>query len=65
MSGSQYDVTMLLQRAKLWRIEAAVATLEAMRAFCLAQAEDCERRVQLSLSVPILDQNDHPPVRSD
>jgi hypothetical protein len=54
MSRSPYDLTVLRERAELWRAEAAAATLEAMRSFCLIEADQCERRVQMSLSTPVL-----------
>jgi hypothetical protein len=54
MSRSPYDLVVLRERADQWRAEAAAATLESMRAFCLTEADHCERRVQLSLSTPII-----------
>jgi hypothetical protein len=54
MSRSPYDLAVLKERARLWRIEAAAATIEAMRVFCLTEADYCERRIQTSLSTPIL-----------
>jgi hypothetical protein len=53
MSRSPYDLAVLRERAALWRAEAAAATLEAMRAFCLTEADRCERRVQMSLFTPV------------
>jgi hypothetical protein len=54
MSGSPYDPSVLLKRAALWRAEAAAASLEEVRAFCLAEADQCERRVRRSQSTPVL-----------
>ena len=54
MTLSPYDPAVLRNRASLWRVEAAVATREAMRLFCLSQADECEQLVQRSLSTPIL-----------
>jgi hypothetical protein len=54
MTQSPYDTDVVEERARQWRAEAARATLAAMRTYCLAQADECERRVQHSLSTPIL-----------
>ena len=54
MSESSYDPESLLKRAELWRAEAAVASIEEVRVFCLAEADQCERRVQRSRSTPVL-----------
>jgi hypothetical protein len=54
MSGSQYDPAVLLEQSASWRAEAAAASLEAARRFCLAEADQRERRVQLSRSTPVL-----------
>jgi hypothetical protein len=54
MIRSPYDPVVLTERAQLWRAEAACATLEAMRTLCLTEAERCERRVQLSVSTPVI-----------
>jgi hypothetical protein len=54
MSRSPYDLVVLRERADQWRAEAAAATLESMRAFCLTEAHHCERRVQMSLSTPVI-----------
>ncbi len=54
MNPSPYDPLVLRERAELWRAEAAAATLEAMRNFCLTQADQCERRVELSLTTPVI-----------
>jgi hypothetical protein len=54
MTRSPYDLSVLRERAALWRAEAAVATLEAMRSFCLTEADQCERRVHMSLSTPVI-----------
>ncbi|HEX4368582.1 MAG TPA: hypothetical protein VH023_17220 [Rhodopila sp.] len=54
MSRSPYDVVVLKERAELWRAEAAAATVDAMRIFCLTEADYCERRVQMSLSTPVI-----------
>jgi hypothetical protein len=53
MSRSPYDVAVLIERAELWRAEAAAATLEAMRRFCLTEADRCEQRIQISRSTPV------------
>jgi hypothetical protein len=50
---SEYDTRALLVRAEQWRAEAASVTLEAMRAFCLDEAERHEQRLQRSLSTPV------------
>lgn len=54
MSKSPYDLSVLQERAALWRTEAAVARFEAMRQFCLNEADLCEQRVQMSLSTPVI-----------
>jgi hypothetical protein len=54
MSGSQYDPVVLQERADLWRAEAAAATLDAIRTFCLTEALQCERRVEMSRSTPVI-----------
>jgi hypothetical protein len=54
MSRSPYDLVVLRERATLWRAEAAVATLETMRTFCLNAANECEQRVELSLTTPVI-----------
>ena len=54
MTQSSYDPEALLKRAELWRAEAAVALIEEVRAFCLAEADQCERRVQKARLTPIL-----------
>jgi len=54
MKRSPYDLAVLKERAELWRAEAAAATLEAMRSFCLTEAAHCERRVEMSLSTPVI-----------
>ena len=54
MSRSPYDLVVLRERAMLWRAEAAVATLENMRTFCLNAANACEQRVELSLTTPVI-----------
>jgi hypothetical protein len=54
MKRSPYDLAVLKERAELWRAEAAAATLEAMRSFCLTEAAYCERRVEMSLSTPVI-----------
>jgi hypothetical protein len=53
MNRSPYDPRNLLERAKQWRAEAAAATLAEMRAYCLDEADRCERRVQRSRSTPV------------
>jgi hypothetical protein len=54
MSRSPYDLAVLKERAALWRAEAASATLEPMRVFCLTEAAQCELRVQMSISTPVI-----------
>jgi hypothetical protein len=54
MVRSPYDLIVLRERAALWRAEAAAATIEAMRTFCLNEAARCEQRVQISLSTPVI-----------
>jgi hypothetical protein len=51
--NSPYDTLVLLKRAKQWRAEAARVAPGAMRAFCLAEADWCERRVNLSRATPV------------
>jgi hypothetical protein len=53
MSRNSYDPEALLERAAQWRARAAATVGEEERAFCLAEAEKCERRVQLSRSTPV------------
>jgi hypothetical protein len=60
MSVSPYDLSVLRERAALWRAEAAAARFEAMRQFCLSEADRCERQVQKSQSTPVLlEMNEH------
>jgi hypothetical protein len=54
MNRSPYDLVVLRERADQWRAEAAAATLEPMRTYCLTQADYCEHRVQMSLSTPVI-----------
>jgi len=53
MIRNSYDPQALLERAAQWRAQALVASQEEERAYCLAEAEKCERRVQLSQSTPV------------
>jgi hypothetical protein len=54
MRKSPYDLSVLQERAALWRSEAAAARFEAMRRYCLNEAHLCEQRVQMSLSTPVI-----------
>jgi len=54
VTSSPYDTVALKERADQWRVEAAKVTTEAMRVFCLNEAERCERRLQRSLSTPVI-----------
>jgi len=63
MSRSPYDVVVLKERAALWRVEAAASTVDAMRIFCLTEADYCERRVQMSLSTPVIREVGRPVLR--
>lgn len=54
MIPSFYDPIVLMERAKLWKIEAEASTLAAMRAFCLEEAEKCEQLASQSLVTPVL-----------
>jgi hypothetical protein len=54
MPGNNYDPDALTRRAALWRLEAEVATLQEMRVFCLHEADQCERRANLSRNTPVL-----------
>jgi hypothetical protein len=54
MKRSPYDLVVLRERAELWRAEAATATLDSMRTFCLTEADQCEHRVHVSLSTPVI-----------
>ena len=63
MSRSPYDPVVLKERAELWRAEAAAATVDAMRTFCLTEAAYCERRVQMSLSTPVIREVGRPELR--
>ncbi|HEY4174097.1 MAG TPA: hypothetical protein VGM42_13790 [Rhodopila sp.] len=51
--SSPYDTLALLDRARQWRAEAVRVKAGAMRAFCLAEAEWCERRVNRSRTTPV------------
>lgn len=53
MFGSYYDPNALTAKAKAWRAEVAVTPLDAMRAFCLSEAERCDRIVEQSLHTPV------------
>jgi hypothetical protein len=53
-SPSPYDTQALRERADRWRVEAARATLEAVRVLCVDEAEKCERRLQQSFWTPIV-----------
>jgi hypothetical protein len=59
MSQSPYDLTVLQERAQLWRAEAEAATRESMRIYCLTEADRCQRRVHLSLSTPVFRETRH------
>jgi hypothetical protein len=54
MIRSSYDLSVLREQAALWRAEAAAATGEDMRVFYLAEADQCERRIQASLWTPAI-----------
>jgi hypothetical protein len=54
--SSRYDPCALQKRAQLWRIEAEAVTLQALREFCLEEAQNCERRAILSTATPVLRQ---------
>jgi hypothetical protein len=54
MKRSPYDLIVLRERAELWRAEAAAAKFEAMRVFCLTEANQCEHRVHISLTTPVI-----------
>jgi hypothetical protein len=51
---SEFDTEALQQRADQWRVEAAQASSEDMRMFCIREAERCERRLQRSFDTPVL-----------
>lgn len=53
MAG-EFDILVLRLRADEWRDEAARAPAGPMRAFCLREACQCERRLQSSASTPII-----------
>jgi hypothetical protein len=54
MLNSLYDAGRILTRAAEWRIEAAAAPFSTMRAFCLDQADQCEKLVRQSMEAPVL-----------
>jgi hypothetical protein len=49
---SEYDILALMERADQWRAEVEVTISPAMRAFCLDQALQHERRVERSKATP-------------
>jgi hypothetical protein len=51
---SPYDTEALRDRVRQWRAEATRVTMEAMQAFCLDEADRCERRLNHSLSTPVI-----------
>jgi hypothetical protein len=46
-----HDPTVLIERAELWRAEAAATTLEDMRTYCLAEAERCARKARMAFLI--------------
>ena len=60
MKGSYYDPIALRERAQQWRDEAHQASSEAVRTFCLAEANECDRRWQMSVTTPVLQPETHP-----
>lgn len=62
---SQYDPHALMNRALLWRLEAQAALREAVRAYCVDQAEQCERLALRSLETPCLKSSGSAPVPPD
>ncbi len=64
MTRSCYDLIVLREQAELWRAEAAVATIDAMRSFCLTEADKCERRVEMSLTTPVFREMLNSPARA-
>jgi len=53
MAG-EFDTLVLRVRADEWRDEAARAPAGPMRAFCLREARQCERRLRSSANTPII-----------
>jgi hypothetical protein len=53
IASSQYDPRALKVRAHQWRVEAD-RTHSEIRDFCLDQAAQCDRRLESSLSTPVL-----------
>jgi hypothetical protein len=51
---SEYDTEALADRMHQWRLEAALAATEEMRAFCLGEAARYEQRLKQSFSTPVL-----------
>jgi hypothetical protein len=51
---SEFDTQALEQRADQWRVEAARASSEDMRMFCIREAEACERRLRQSFDTPVI-----------
>ena len=65
MNQSSYDPTSMLKRAARWREAAAATPVEEDRAFCLAEADRCERRVHLSRFTPVLRESSDRPDSAD
>jgi hypothetical protein len=59
MTYSQYDLWTLEKRIRLWHDEADRAASEAIRQICIAEACECERRLQRSVSTPVLSEIVH------
>jgi hypothetical protein len=59
MIRNSYDIAGLLAASSQWRIEAERTILPAMRALCLAEADRCERLVQRSITVPVINWQDN------
>jgi hypothetical protein len=53
MAG-EFDTLVLRVRANEWRVEAVRAPAGPMRAFCLREARQCERRLWSSANTPII-----------
>ena len=64
MKGTYYDPIALRERAQQWRDEASEASSEALRSICLAEANACDRRRQMSLTTPVLQFDPHPGYRA-
>jgi hypothetical protein len=55
MAQNSYDIEALIAQSEEWRVEAERATVPSRRAFCLSEAARCDRMVQRSIAIPVIE----------